>query len=37
MDNYQKVLDFFAKADKPLSAGQVAEGTGSIAKKWTKL
>ena len=37
MDNYQKVLDFFAKADKPLSAGQVAEGTGIDRKEVDKI
>lgn len=28
MDNYEAVLDFFRKADKPVSAGQIATGTG---------
>ena len=37
MDNYQKVLDFFEKADKPLSAGQVAEGTGIDRKEVDKI
>ena len=28
MDSYEKVLDFFSKADKPVSAGEVAAATG---------
>lgn len=41
MDNYEIVLDFFTKADKPVSAGQIATATGldkkDVDKAMTKL
>jgi DNA-binding IscR family transcriptional regulator len=37
MDNYEAVLDYFAKSDKPLSAGQVATGTGIDRKEVDKV
>ncbi len=32
MDNYEAVLEFFNRADKPVKAGEVSENTG-IEKK----
>lgn len=32
MDNYQAIVDFFTKAEKPVKAGEVADVTG-IDKK----
>ncbi|HHV43199.1 MAG TPA: MarR family transcriptional regulator [Firmicutes bacterium] len=37
MDNYQVVLEFFEKADGPLNAGAVAEGTGLERKEVDKI
>ncbi|NLK98461.1 hypothetical protein [Defluviitalea saccharophila] len=37
MDNYQAILDFFSNADKPVSAGQVAEATGIERKEVDKI
>ncbi|NLM12280.1 MAG: MarR family transcriptional regulator [Epulopiscium sp.] len=37
MDNYQAILDFFSNADKPVSAGQVAEATGIDRKEVDKI
>ena len=36
MDNYELVLDFFTKAEKPASAGQVATATGVDRKEVDK-
>ena len=36
MDSYEKVLDFFSKADKPVSAGEVAAATGEDRKEVDK-
>lgn len=36
MENYEKVLDFFAKADKPLRTGDIVEGTGLDKKEVEK-
>ena len=36
MENYDVVLDFFTKNDKPLNATAVAEGTG-VDKKEVKI
>jgi biotin operon repressor len=37
MDNYEVVLDFFGKADKPASAGQIATATGIDRKEVDKV
>lgn len=37
MDNYEIVLDFFAKADKPVGAGQIAAATGIDKKEVDKI
>lgn len=37
MDNYEVVLDYFNKADKPVSAGQIAMGTGVDRKEVDKI
>lgn len=37
MDNYNVVLDFFKKADKPVKAGDVAEATGVEKKEVDKI
>lgn len=37
MDNYEAILDFFGKADKPVNAGEVASATGVDRKEVDKL
>lgn len=37
MDNYELILDFFNKADKPVSAGQIATATGIDRKEVDKV
>lgn len=37
MDNYQAILDFFGKAEKPVSAGQIATATGIDKKEVDKV
>lgn len=37
MDNYQVILEFFKKADKPVSAGDVATATGIERKEVDKV
>jgi DNA-binding IscR family transcriptional regulator len=37
MDNYEAVLDFFQKAEKPVSAGQIATATGLDKKEVDKV
>ena len=37
MDNYKIVLEFFEKANKPVKAGEVAEGTGLDKKEVDKI
>lgn len=37
MENYEVVLDFFNKADKPVSAGQIATATGIDRKEVDKV
>jgi DNA-binding IscR family transcriptional regulator len=37
MDNYQVILDYFAKADKPVNAGEVAAATGIDRKEVDKI
>ncbi len=37
MDNYEAVLDYFRKADKPVSAGQIATATGIEKKEVDKV
>jgi len=37
MDNYEVILDFFNKADKPVSAGQIATATGIDKKEVDKV
>lgn len=37
MDNYQVVLEFFKKAEKPVSAGEVATATGVDRKEVDKV
>ena len=37
MDNYEVILDFFNKADKPISAGQIATATGIDKKEVDKV
>ena len=36
-NHYEAILDFFSKADKPVSAGQVAEATGIERKEVDKV
>ncbi|MFY9385691.1 MAG: MarR family transcriptional regulator [Dethiobacteria bacterium] len=36
MDTYEAVLEYFRKADQPVSAGQVAEATGLDRKEVDK-
>ncbi|HYF78443.1 MAG TPA: MarR family transcriptional regulator [Symbiobacteriaceae bacterium] len=37
MDNYEAVLDFFNKAEKPVSAGQIATALGIDKKEVDKV
>ncbi len=37
MDHYEAVLDYFHKADQPVSAGQIAEATGIDRKEVDKV
>lgn len=37
MENYEVILDFFSKAEKPVSAGQIATATGIERKEVDKL
>jgi len=37
MDNYEVVLEFFNKAEKPVSAGQIATATGIDRKEVDKI
>ena len=37
MDNYEIIVDFFNKAEKPVSAGQIAEATGIDRKEVDKV
>ena len=37
MDNYEVILDFFNKAEKPVSAGQIATATGIDRKEVDKV
>lgn len=37
VDSYEAVLDYFAKADKPASAGQIATATGLERKEVDKV
>lgn len=37
MDYYQAVVDFFNKADKPVSAGDIAKATGIDKKEVEKV
>ena len=37
MENYQVIVDFFNKADKPVSAGQIATATGIDRKEVDKV
>ncbi|MDW7649995.1 MAG: FaeA/PapI family transcriptional regulator [Bacillota bacterium] len=37
MDNYESVLDYFAKAEKPVKAGEVAAATGIDKKEVDKV
>lgn len=37
MDNYEIIVDFFSKADKPVSAGQIATATGIDRKEVDKV
>lgn len=37
MENYDVVLDFFAKAGKPVKAGEIAEATGIDKKEVDKI
>lgn len=37
MDNYTVVLDFFKAAEKPVSAAQIAAGTGVDKKEVDKI
>ena len=36
MENYEKVLDFFVKAEQPARTGEVVEGTGLEKKEVEK-
>ena len=37
MDNYQAIVDFFNKADKPVKAGDIADATGIDKKEVDKV
>ncbi len=37
VDNYEVILDFFSKADKPVKAGEVAAATGIDKKEVDKI
>jgi biotin operon repressor len=37
MENYEAILAFFSTAEKPVSAGQVAEATGIDRKEVDKV
>lgn len=37
MENYEIIVDFFNKADKPVSAGQIATATGIDRKEVDKV
>lgn len=37
MDNYQAIVDFFERADKPVKAGEVADATGIDKKEVDKV
>jgi len=37
MDNYQVIIDFFSKSEKPVSAGQIATATGIDRKEVDKV
>jgi len=37
MENYNKVLKFMTESDKPLRAGDIAEGTGLDKKEVDKV
>ena len=37
MDNYEVILDFFSKSDKPVKAGEVATATGIDKKEVDKV
>ncbi|MDW7674657.1 MAG: FaeA/PapI family transcriptional regulator [Bacillota bacterium] len=37
MDNYEVILDFFNKADKPVKAGEIATATGIDKKEVDKV
>ncbi|NLB72791.1 MAG: MarR family transcriptional regulator [Firmicutes bacterium] len=37
MDNYQAIVDFFTKAEKPVKAGEVADVTGIDKKEVDKV
>lgn len=37
MDNYEVILDFFAKSEKPVKAGEVAAATGIDKKEVDKV
>ncbi len=37
MDNYETILEFFNKSDKPVSAGQIATETGIDRKEVDKV
>lgn len=37
LDNYEVIVDFFNKADKPVSAGQIATATGIDRKEVDKV
>lgn len=37
MDNYEVIMDYFSKAEKPVSAGQIATATGIEKKEVDKV
>jgi DNA-binding IscR family transcriptional regulator len=37
MDNYEVIVDFFMKSDKPVKAGEVADATGIDKKEVDKV
>lgn len=37
MDNYEVILDYFSKAEKPVGAGQIATATGIEKKEVDKV
>lgn len=37
MDHYEEILNYFSKAEKPVTAGQIADATGIEKKEVDKI